>query len=845
MIKYIIDYNFGEYKIMYERKLKLGPKKFLVLSCDDENEAGKQIIEGVNKSIPFFPKDINNIEDKGFWKEVLENFCGNRNAQYLTQNIWQNIVTPIEKNILETRGYPSDIKGITKYMATEICKNKVDDWNSIENLRIRTSEIIISLLQKQIYSAYNEYVAKYLAGDKEAKIYLNPTAIFSQVINSQNVQPLENINPLEELATSVRVTPIGIGGVPKAEAWPKAAMNTHYSYFGNIDPLETPDSPLVGIQQHLAMGAAITNTRGLFANRDRSKITPAEILSVTSSMIPFVESNEGVRVTMATNQMKQAIPIKIPEIPAIQTGYESTLVPLLSDAFVKKSPVNGSITEVTEHHVLIKDDETQKIVAINIDPVTLRSGQGKSGLSIFKPRVKVGQKVKKNYIVAEGANVKDGIISNGVNMLCAFMPWFGFNFEDGMVISESAAKKFVSSHLEVQKVYLKENEDVSQIVNVGDYVKKGDLLITYSTTLYDVETLNHLRADGGKIVNIEIFSNLPEEQMPQKLIPIYNDFKRRYELTHGKYPIGSFKEKGKPFLGIMIRFTIEQELYLTLGDKLNNRAFNKGVVSIIVPDDQMPFIKETGERIEMIYSTLSILNRMNSGQLMEMHMGLCSKQLAKMIQKFDRNKFTNVLNLFLSQVDGTKDKIYSKNTINNIKAMSDIQYEKLKQETINNKFYPLIFPPFTAPERSKLISAMSILGVKTRYKLHIPKYDMDTEQDVGVGIIYVSKLEHQVEKKIHARSTGPYTSVTMSPTQGKRNQGSQKLGEGDLYSLLSYDCPLIIEESFGALSSDHKTKNQLIAQIIQTGETNFRPTTTNPVKELFSQLMIALHLQSD
>lgn len=1155
-------------------------KKYIEFTYKDD--VGFQNIQGFLKCIPYFDKNMD-LENKVFWRTVIEKNTGNRNSTYLLDQMYDNIVTPVERQILKNRHYPTDIKDIIRYISQGVVEGKVDDRNGVDKLRIRTAELFVTLLQKQILAAYNEYSAKVVSGDESAIYYINPSKTFSEIINSQNVQTLENINPLEELSMMTRITPVGIGGIPNTRALTQDSMNVHYTYYGNIDPLETPDSASVGVQQHLAVGAAITDNRGTFLIKDRKTIEPNEILSTTPSMIPFIESNDGIRVAMASGQAKQAISLLNPENPAIQSGYESVLTTYLSDNFMKKSPVDGIVEKVTDLQILIKDKDTKKVLAIDIAPVLLKSGQGKNGYGRFQSIVQVGQKVKKGEIVAEGSNIKDGIISNGINALAAFMPWKGYNFEDGMVISESLAKRLTSLHIEDKKTYLLPEEDVYYIAKLGDVLKKGDVLLTHSPTVYDVETHQNERTEGGKIVNIQIFCNIEESAIPEKLIDAYKDFKERYTLLHGSYPIGKFKEKGIKFNGILVHFTVQQTLSVEVGDKINQRHFNKGIISCfdtkthvltengwklfkdltdndkvaymkdngktgfilpeayhtykykgrmygcdsrkvnylvtpthrmyvsnrdhkwkfetaenthnktlcfktttdfeygqykneiiklennypssvknpvlefdkklfykfmgwylsegstyhrktnkqsnyrviltqsntkseyvkeisemltamrltwcrekngsnfivshkplftylnklgkcldkyipedlfhthkdnlkelfwglvkgdgsirtdkyvefyttsaqlktdfirlacllgynviehepdvrnrknkkyiigvqfekkynnvynnkepyytvenyndkvyclsvknnllyvmregkcmwsgnsIVPDNEMPRLP-SGEHIEIVYNGLSVLNRMNPGQLCEMHCGLIAKKLYYFMSTLPRLKFVSLLEPLMKLLDGTKDKSYGKNIISYLKSINEIEYKKIINQLDKDKFFPLIFPPFQSPPRKNILAALKFLNLKPAYKLYLPEYGRYSRDVISVGYLYVFKLEHMVEKKIHVRSTGGYNGPAMLPTRGKRRGGGQAIGEGDAYSLLSWDAPSIITEFFSALSNDHKTKNQMISEVIQTGKTNLKEIKNeNPTKELFMAYMTAIHLGS-
>ena len=823
---------------------KIGNGKFLNFRGTLSNTQA-EFIESIKRSSKFFPPEFtdNEFKTSKFWESVLIKATGNRNCIYKLDKAWKLAVTPIETEILQSRGDPTEISRIIRYLAEYASNGRVDDRNDLSRLRVRLSELFSSLIQKQANAAYSEYESKREGGDDDAKYFIDANKVFSQFQQSQNLQPFESINPLEELSMLTRVTPIGIGGITDTRAFPKSARNIHHTYYGNIDPLESPEGGSIGIQQHLAMGASIGNIRGTFTIKDRDKVKPSEILSTTISMIPFVNMNEGARINMASGQAKQAFPLKYLEGPAVQSGYESLLTPLLSNKFIRKSPVQGKVFEMTDKLISI-ESISGSLHHVDITPAILRSGQGKNGLSIFKPIVKVGDKVKTGDIIAEGANIQDGVISNGLNMLVAFMPWKGYNFEDGMVISESAAKRFVSLHIEEYNAYLAEDDDVASIANEGDELDKGGILISFSKTVEDVKSFTNKRCEGGIVTKIEIYNNLPDDEpIPEKLQPIYKQFVRNYKLLHGKYPKGTFKSQKLKFPGILVKFTVHQELTLEKGDKLNNRFFNKGVVAIIEKDEDMP-MTPWGDRIDMIYNPLSIINRMNPGQLAEMSVGLISRTLSIEMGKQTRASFTNVYSKVMNLLDNSENKIYSKKMVLKIKSISDKDYDKLKIKTVESKFIPIIVPPFKGPSSDNIAAALSMLGLKSSYPLRLDTYGITTKP-VGVGYIYVLKLEHISSKKIHARGLGGYASKTLAPTQGKKVGGGQKLGEYDAFSLLSWDVPNLIDEFFGPLSNDHITKTQMISEVIQTGSAEHRAAVDNPTRDMFVQFMTSLHLESE
>ena len=803
-----------------------------------KDEVGKEMALSLKACSKYFPKE-GHIVDENFWRDTLVAMIGNRDCIYQINQVWSHIVTPIERKVLETKGDPSNIADIINKICESVVVGKVDDRNGMDKIRLRSSEIFSHIIQKQVYAAYNEYLSKKFGGDESATFRLDSTKAWSDVLLSQNVQLMENINPLEELSFITRTTPVGIGGVPTMEAFPMKAMNIHPTYYGTIDPLETPDGPDIGIQQHLAIGASIINNRGMFAIRDRSAIKPSEILSVGPAMIPFVESNDGARVIMGTGQTKQAVPLLNPEIPSVQSGYESILTPLLSSNFIKKSPVEGVVSEINPNDMVITDSAGKKY-PVDLKSVRLKSGQGKDGLSIFKSVVKIGDKISKDQIVAEGSCIKEGLISNGVNMLVAYTVWDGYTYEDAIVISESAAKKLTSIHHIEEFIKLEPDDDVISIADIGQVYKKGDKLLSYSKVTFDVESFKHHWTDGGRLVNIEIYANT--EKIPERLLPSFEKFKKYYENLYGIYPQGKFKEKNELIEGILVKFVLNQEMGLELGDKLNNRHGGKGVIGMIEKDEKMP-LTPWGERVEVILDPVTIINRMNFGQLFEIYIGFISRRLSERMAKLNRKEFVSLLQDTIQFLDGTEAKDYSRGLISSIKSISDTRYEKLKEKVVQDRFFPIIIPPFKSPSRENIMNAMMRLDIKPAYSLHFPESNIDT-RPVSVGYQYTQKLEHLSSKKLASRGTEGYVGTTMAPTQGKKRGGGQRVGELDLYNLLGWDCPDIIDEFYGPLSSDHATKDIMVHDIIRQGYTDKKDAVTNPVRDIFSQYMTALHLYS-
>jgi len=382
--------------------------------------------------------------------------------------------------------------------------------------------------------------------------------------------------------------------------------------------------------------------------------------------------------------------------------------------------------------------------------------------------------------------------------------------------------------------------DIFYIIEVGVDTIKGDIILSYGHSANDIDSIVHKRSSGGKIIKIEVFSNVLDKNIPKIIRPIYEKTKMEYVKKYGEYPIGRFYDNGEKFSGIMIKFTISQVLQLKKGDKLNNRHFNKGVVSIIEKKENMP-LTPWGERIQIIYNPLAIINRMITGQVMELHSGLISKRLAVLMGEKKRKEFIDILKKVMDWLDGSDKKVYSSNLINFLVKVSDIEYKKIVDKITKNGFFPLIFTPFKSPPRENILLAMKYLGLKARYELYVPEFDAKTDP-VPVGYIYVMKLEHMSEKKLHARGTGAYISKSLAPVRGKRRGGGQRFGEYESYSLISWNSPHIVDEMMGPLSIDHVAKNEIISEIIRKGTAKFRLPKTNQIKDIMVNTLLSVNL---
>ena len=287
----------------------------------------------------------------------------------------------------------------------------------------------------------------------------------------------------------------------------------------------------------------------------------------------------------------------------------------------------------------------------------------------------------------------------------------------------------------------------------------------------------------------------------------------------------------------------EQELKIEMGDKLANRFGAKGIISLVKKKELMPKTP-WGDYVDIIVNPLGILGRANIGQLFELYTGLISKDLSIRISKLNnREQILNLIKRVYTILDSSKNKEFSTRLLKNLSSLSDREFLTLVSQIRTSGFSPIIIPPFQAPKQDQIRQALRSLGLESGYQLFLPDFGVKTSSKVPVGYMYFTALEHKAEAKIYGRSTGPVVTKTGQPTSGKRREGGQRLGEADTYSLISYNCPTLLSELMGPLSDDIKVKNEIITEIIQSGNATYRNATVSPVRDLLDSYFISLFLE--
>jgi len=635
---------------------------------------------------------------------------------------------------------------------------------SLDQARIRWSEMLVEVLFKELSRSIRLFEADVGGGKKPGQDttigkYFNPDTVINKLqVDTANqyklpmlLQHAEYSSPLEELSTTFAFKPTGPDGLRK-EAIQPWHRDIHDTWYGIVSAVDTPENENIGIKNHLTITGATNNVFGIYQLKQIAEDKDgANILSPIEVLIPFIETNDGNRVMLASNQMRSITPIFKNEPPVIQTGYEGILPHLLSRLFVVRAKKDGKVLEIGKGYVLVQyDDGTTEFIDVN--PRILKTGKGEFGLEM-RVKVKVGQTFKKGEIIAESTYLHDGVLALGANVLVAFMHLEGLTYEDGIVVSETFAKKIaVTIRNETITIPLKTTYTVTEIVRPGQEVKPGQVILAYQLPLVSDAELGSLEeqlesegieiesADevselfgfsaevakdsvvirtrkGGIVESVEIYANVDlykHRKAFEPLIPVYEQFKKEYdkyieaynkatETSEPQYLVrttkdGLFTYREKPY-PVIIRIRIRTYRAAKPGDKLANRHGNKGVISAILPDELMPKT-EYGETVHVILDPMGVINRMNIGQEYEGALGYIAKHLYEHAEKAYRDRKEEGLRQLYLDIYST---LYSGN--DRLKNEFIVRINRLSKTDLTNLWHyiqkyrhvPIIIPPFRSP----------------------------------------------------------------------------------------------------------------------------------------------------
>ncbi|HHT43413.1 MAG TPA: DNA-directed RNA polymerase subunit beta [Firmicutes bacterium] len=714
---------------------------------------------------------------------------------------------------------PGDILAAINYMVglgADI--GSVDDIDHLGNRRLKS---VGELLQNQFrigLSRMERVVRERMTIQDvdvitpQALINIRPVvaAIKEFFGSSQLSQFMDQTNPLAELTHKRRLSALGPGGLSRDRAGFEV-RDVHHSHYGRMCPIETPEGPNIGLIGALCTysrineygfietpyrvvdnGVVTDEIRFLTADEEdvfriaqanepttedhrfeRSKVTvreqeeikivpvetvdfmdvsPKQTVSIATALIPFLENDDGARALMGANMQRQAVPLIEAQAPIVGTGMEYRAA--IDSGAVVLAKNDGVVERITGREIVVRT--AQGLERYRLKKFE-RSNQGTCINQ--KPICRVGQQVKKGDVLADGPSTEHGELALGRNVVVAFVPWEGYNYEDAILLSEELVKEdvFTSIHIEEYEAQARDtklgpeeitrdipnvgedslkNLDDRGIVRIGAEVKPGDILVGKVTPKGETEltaeerllraifgekarevrdtSLRVPHGEGGIVVDVRVFSREEGDELP-------------------------------PGVNRLVRCYVAQKRKISEGDKMAGRHGNKGVISRIMPVEDMPFLPD-GTPVQIVLNPLGVPSRMNIGQILETHLGMAAKLLG--------------LHVATPVFDGASE----------IEVMDMMERAGMSRDGKTVLYDGRTGEPFDNP--------------------------------VTVGIIYMVKLAHLVDDKIHARSTGPYSLVTQQPLGGKAQFGGQRFGEMEVWALEAYGAAYTLQEILTVKSDD-------------------------------------------
>ena len=706
--------------------------------------------------------------------------------------------------------------------------------------------------------------------------------------SSQLSQFMDQNNPLAELTHKRRLSALGPGGLSRERAGYEV-RDVHHSHYGRMCPIETPEGPNIGLIGSLSTFAVINkygfmetpyrrvdkeNKRvtdeiiyltadeednyiiaqaneplddgGYFEGErvtaryqnevlslppdqvDFMDVSPKQVVSIATALIPFLENDDANRALMGANMQRQAVPLLCTQAPIIGTGMEYKVAVDSGVCILAKNA--GVVERVTGDEIIIRKDDggVDKYSVLKFK----RSNQGTCVNQ--RPIVYKGDKVVKGQVLADGPATDHGELALGYNVIVAYMPWEGYNYEDAILLSEDLVKAdvFTSIHIEeydcdARDTKLGEEEitrdipnvseealkdlDERGIIRIGAEVRPGDILVGKVTPKGETEltaeerllraifgekarevrdsSLRVPHGEAGKIVSVKVFTRENGDELP-------------------------------PGVNEQVRVHIAQKRKISVGDKMAGRHGNKGVISRILPREDMPFLP-SGEPVQIVLNPLGVPSRMNIGQILENHLGWAARALGMQIE---------------NNAEGLVERLTGVGyDVEKYGIPETVEIGKFGDKSI--KAVQISVPVFDGAHEKDINDALDLAGIDRSAKTTL--YDGRTgepfDNKVTVGLTYMLKLHHLVDDKIHARSTGPYSLVTQQPLGGKAQFGGQRFGEMEVWALEAYGAAYTLQEILTVKSDDVVGRVKTYEAIVK-GENVPEPGVPESFKVLIKEL---------
>jgi DNA-directed RNA polymerase subunit beta len=760
-----------------------------------------------------------------------------------------------------------DIIATVKFLIkVYIGDENIDDIDHMGNRRVRSVGELMANVMKTAFSRM-ERIVKDRMSLKEVDtikpqdlISIKPivAAIKEFFGSSQLSQFMDQVNPLAELTHKRRLNALGPGGLSRDRAGFEV-RDVHYTHYGRMCPIETPEGPNIGLivslanytrvneygflespyrkvehgvattaveylsamdedKYYIAQASAKLNADNSFADAQVScrrqgdyttrspqeiqymDVSPKQIISVSASLIPFLEHDDANRALMGSNMQRQAVPLVFPEAPIVGTGMEAKCA--YDSGVLIKARRSGTVIRVTSDEITISPDDgggDEKFVETTeqgLDVYKLIKYQRTNQDTCYnqRPVVKIGDHVERGQAIADGPATQNGELALGRNVLVGFMPWNGYNYEDSILISERVVKEdmFTSIHIKEFMTEIRETKlgpekitrdipntsektldylDAEGIIIVGAKVRAGDILVGKVTPKSETETTPEF-----KLLN-SIFGEKAKDVRDTSLRVPHGIDGTIIEIQRLKRTTG---DDLNPGVNEVVKVLIAVKRKLREGDKMAGRHGNKGVVARVLPEEDMPYM-EDGTPLDLCLTPLGVPSRMNIGQLLETELGWAGLAL--------------------------------------------------------NEWYSA--PVFQSPTAEQICEKLKDAGVcnvdetlRAKTFLRDGRTGEPFVHPIFCGVIYFLKLHHLVDDKMHARSTGPYSLVTQQPLGGKAQFGGQRLGEMEVWALEAYGAANTLQELL-TIKSDDMTGRSKVYEAIVKGE----PSTTAGVPESFNVLV--------
>lgn len=876
---------------------QLNDGKYLIVDITDKRN--ELIMNGLlsidTRKFQFSKEDLSS---KASIEPVIQAKSGTRAIYYLDNNT-ENMIDPVSKEILEFQDKPTNVIGlITDEMLDKLLNDTPDSLTDLRIYRSRQAEIMFHLMYKNLMMAHSEYKRNLTYGDEEAKLFLVDSYILDSLLGvhphsrgSSVLDFAQPYNPVAELKAASKLIKTGPGGIPNMRSFKKEHRNIHPSYYGNIGPTATTEYAQVGIVNHMTLTPLISNQYGNYGVKDINKCDGWDLVSLDEGLVPFINELDASRAFLAYTHRAQASPIIGGEEPIVATGAEFFVPQLASNRFIQRAEQDGKIIEIKKDNYIKVEYKNGKTEFIDISP-RLATTKRASYINLNMTPLEVGKKFKKNEPIAWTNSFNGDCYASGKNMKMAIMNYLGYSFEDGYAISEDIANAVQTEVIEEVTVIIPDDVKVSKLISdIGLETDPNQSLIEFSYTgdldeyidkynILDDETSEtdaaafslvknkiKIASPGGEIVNIRIYLNNRDRIDPlvtELWSTLVKDLKSRQKkysmgktskkdklkatdnLDMSQLKIGTHKHRGIEFEGAKVCYFIKKVKTLNKGDKLSNRYGAKGVITEIIPTDKTPYGENSGN-IDIFISPIGVQGRKNLAILKELYIGKIFYNLPRIIKmKLTDNRVTSksIKDLILSiyeLLDVSADKKLVKNIRNKFSNMSDVKLRKMLSSDSLKLNY--IVEPFTNVKMEDIRTAAELLNLELDEYVFIPELETWTKNKVPVGIQYFNSLEQLATDYESLRSTGGYISSSGQPKKGKANLGGQSVGNLDLYNLLQYDSPAILEEFMTVRSDDFKSKRFVVTDIIQNGECNMPSETGDAAtKNLYNIHMTAMGL---